>query len=327
MTPRVLITGASGFVGYHLVEAALQAGMEVYAAVRASSNVAHLSDLQVNYVYPDFSSKEALIAMMKEYRFDYIIHGAGITKARSLDEYNKVNAGYTQNLAMAVSESGIPLKKFLFISSLAAVGPIAYDANWPLPDVVTPRPVTNYGRSKLLAEQFLGAVSSVPWVILRPTAVYGPRERDLFVLFKTFRRGLEPYMGRGAQWLSFVYVKDLATAAILALESQVSGVAYNISDGNAYDRYALAAIIKSHLKLRTIRIHLPLPVIKLVAVISEKVSRGAPLLNKDKLNELTAANWNCNIERLKNDLGYRPRYNLEKGMQETLDWYAANKWL
>ncbi|SFN25006.1 Nucleoside-diphosphate-sugar epimerase [Chitinophaga sp. YR627] len=326
MKPRVLITGASGFVGYHLVEAALDAGMEVYAAVRASSNVSHLNHLQVNYVYPDFSRKEALTELMKEHRFDYIIHGAGITKARSLDEYNKVNAGYTQNLAQAVSESGIPLKKFLFISSLAAVGPIAYDASWPVPDVTTPSPVTSYGKSKLLAEEFLGAISDVPWVILRPTAVYGPRERDLFVLFKTFRRGLEPYMGRGAQWLSFVYVKDLADAAILALKAPVSGVAYNISDGNSYDRYALAAIIKQHLKLRTLRIHLPLPVIKIVAAISEKVSRGAPLLNKDKLNELTAANWNCNIDSIRRDLGYQPRYNLEKGMQETLDWYSANKW-
>ncbi|QHS63169.1 NAD-dependent epimerase/dehydratase family protein [Chitinophaga agri] len=326
MKPRVLITGASGFVGFHLVEAALNAGMEVYAAVRASSNVSHLNHLQVNYVYPDFGSKESLTAIMKEHRFDYIIHGAGITKARSLDEYNRVNAGYTQNLALAVREAGIPLKKFLFISSLAAVGPIAYEASWPVPDKVTPQPVTSYGKSKLLAEEYLGAISDVPWVILRPTAVYGPRERDLFVLFKTFRRGLEPYMGTGAQWLSFVYVKDLAAAAMLALEAPVTGVAYNISDGNSYDRYELASIIKDYLKLRTIRIHLPLPVIKIVAAISEKVSRGAPLLNKDKLNELTAANWNCNIDRLKRELGYRPVYDLRKGMQETLDWYAANKW-
>jgi nucleoside-diphosphate-sugar epimerase len=300
--------------------------MEVYAAVRASSSVSHLNHLQVNYVYPDFSNKEALTALMKEYRFDYIIHGAGITKARSLDEYNRVNAGYTRNLALAVRESGISLRKFLFISSLAAVGPIAYNASWPVPDAAPPQPVTSYGKSKLLAEEYLGAVSDVPWVILRPTAVYGPRERDLFVLFKTFRRGLEPYMGRDAQWLSFVYVKDLAAAAMLALTAPVTGKAYNISDGNSYDRYALAGIIKKHLKLRTIRIHLPLPVIKIVAAISEKVSRGAPLLNKDKLNELTAANWNCNIDRLRQELGYSPAYDLEKGMQETLDWYKTNKW-
>lgn len=326
MKPRILITGASGFVGYHLVETALDAGMEVYAAVRASSNVSHLKDLPVNFVYPDFSSKDALKNLIIEHQFDYIIHGAGVTKAKSLDEYNKINAGYTLNLVVAAAESGVPIRKFLFISSLAAVGPISYDASWPVPDVDKPQPVTNYGKSKLLAEEYLGVITDVPWVILRPTAVYGPRERDLFVLFKTFRQGLEPYMGKRAQWLSFVYVKDLAQAAMLALTAPVSGTAYNISDGNRYDRYALANVIKQNLKLRTFRIHLPLPVIKTVATVLEMVSRGAPLLNRDKLNELTAENWNCSIEKIRQDLGYRPAYDLEKGVKETLEWYTDNKW-
>lgn len=326
MKPRILITGASGFVGYHLVETALDAGMEVYAAVRASSNVSHLKHLPVNFVYPDFSSKDDLKDLIVKHGFDYIIHGAGITKAKSLDEYNRVNAGYTLNLAVAAGESRVPIKKFVFISSLAAVGPIAYNASWPVPDVAKPQPVTSYGKSKLLAEEYLGVISDVPWVVLRPTAVYGPRERDLFVLFKTYRRGLEPYMGKGAQWLSFVYVKDLAQAALLALTAPVSGTVYNISDGNRYDRYALANVIKQHLKLHTFRLHLPLPVIKSVATIMEMVSRGAPLLNRDKLNELTAENWDCNIEKIRQDLGYRPAYDLEKGIRETLDWYIANKW-
>ena len=326
MKPRILITGASGFVGYHLVEAALDAGMEVYAAVRASSSVSHLKHLPVNFVYPDFNSKDDLKDLIVKHGFDYIIHGAGVTKAKSLDEYNRINAGYTLNLVVAAAESRVPIKKFVFISSLAAVGPIAYDASWPVPDVDKPRPVTSYGKSKLLAEEYLGVISDVPWVVLRPTAVYGPRERDLFVLFKTYRRGLEPYMGNGAQWLSFVYVKDLAQAAMLALTAPVSGTMYNISDGKRYDRYALANAIKQHLKLHTFRIHLPLPVIRTVATIMEMVSRGAPLLNRDKLNELTAENWDCNIEKIRQDLGYRPVYDLEKGIRETLDWYTANKW-
>jgi nucleoside-diphosphate-sugar epimerase len=326
MKPRILITGASGFVGFHLIEAALNEGMEVYAAVRASSNIAHLKSLPVKFVTPDFSRKDDLKEMMEKYRFDYILHGAGITKATSLDEYNRVNAGYTLNLAVAVQEAGIPLKKLVFISSLAAVGPVAYDASWPLPDGANPRPVTNYGKSKLLAEEYLGVITNVPWVILRPTAVYGPREKDLFVLFKTFRRGLEPHLGKSPQRLSFVYVKDLARAAILALTTPVSGTSYNISDGNTYDRYALANVTKEYLQLRTFRFHLPLAVIKLFATISEMVSKGAPLLNKDKLNEVTAANWNCSIEKIKSDLGYQPVYNLKTGMQETLDWYINNKW-
>jgi UDP-glucose 4-epimerase len=326
MKPRILITGASGFVGYHLIEAALDAGMEVHAAVRASSNTKHLQHLDVQYVSPDFSNKEKLCELLAQHQYDYILHGAGITKARTIEEYNQVNASYTQNLAIAALDSGIPLKKFVFISSLASMGPVAYDADGYCPDGETGTPVTNYGRSKLLAEQYLRALPALPWVILRPTAVYGPRERDLFVLFQTLRKGLEPYMGRRPQRLSFVYVKDLAKAAILALTKPVKNTGYNITDGNIYDRYALADVTKQILQLRTFRFYMPLPIIKMVAAVSEAVSKGAPLLNKDKIFELTAENWNCNIDKLKNDLGYQPAYDLKKGMKETLDWYTENKW-
>lgn len=327
MKPRILITGASGFVGYHLVEAALEAGMEVHAAVRASSNIKHLQHLDVQYVSPDFLKKDKLRELLAQHQYEYILHGAGITKARTAEEYNQVNAVYTQHLATAALEAEIPLKKFVFISSLASMGPVAYNAEGCCPDGVDPAPVTNYGRSKLLAEQYLQALPGLPWVILRPTAVYGPRERDLFVLFQTLKRGIEPYMGRNPQWLSFIYVKDLAKASILALTGPVKGTGYNISDGNIYDRYALANITKQILQLRTFRFYMPLTVIKLVAAVSEAVSKGAPLLNKDKIFELTAENWACNIDKLKSDLGFQPEYDLEKGMKETLDWYKENKWL
>lgn len=330
MRERVLITGASGFVGYHLIEAALQAGLEVYAAVRPSSKVVHLKPFDIQFTSLDFSSVNALKQELEEKQYQYIIHAAGITKARSEQEYNKVNAEYTKNLALAASEADIPLKKFLFVSSLAALGPIAYEDAAPIHEQSPAQPVTGYGRSKLLAEKYLTEIKELPLVVLRPTAVYGPREKDIFILMKTLNSGFDPYISRQMQRLSFVYVKDLAKLAINALRIKESHVSYNVSDGNSYDRYALADITKRILGKKAIRFHVPMSVIKIVAKVLETAyanGEKVPALNQEKLNELAAENWNCSIDRLRKDLGYTPEYDLEKGLSQTLQWYKENKWL
>ncbi|HEY8920943.1 MAG TPA: NAD(P)-dependent oxidoreductase [Chitinophaga sp.] len=328
MTQKVLITGASGFVGFHVIEAALKAGLEVHAAVRASSQVKHLEGLAVQYVSPDFRSEEAIRKLLEEHQYDYVIHGAGITKAFSEEEYNAVNAGYTQNLALAIKNAKAPVKRFVFISSLAALGPIAYEAQAPLLEESAPQPVTAYGRSKLLAEKYLQQIEGLPLITLRPTAVYGPRDKDIFIMFKMIARGWEPYIGRKQQRFSFLYAKDLAKAAISALTSPCLGT-YNLSDGNVYDRYALADITKKLLKKNTLKFHVPYGIVEVLAGILEKMPSGgkAPALNKEKLNELTAPNWNCSIEKGRNNLPYTPEYDLEKGLAETLQWYKENKWL
>jgi nucleoside-diphosphate-sugar epimerase len=326
MRPRVLITGASGFVGYHLISAAIDAGMEVHAAVRATSKISQLQHFNLRYVIPDYTDQDSLCELLERYQYNYIIHAAGITRARTLEEFNTVNAEYTRNLAMAARKADIPLEKFVFISSLAAVGPIPYDAVWPIPDGAAANPVTKYGMSKLNAEEYLYDMVNLPWVVLRPTAVYGPHERDLFVLFKTFKRGMDIHVGRSPQKLSFVYVKDLAKVAILALTAPTIHTGYNVSDGHSYDRYALGNISKRVLGVHMLRIHVPTPLIRLIAIAAEKFSRGMPLLNKERLLELNARNWNCNIEQIKRDLGFNPVYNLERGMEETLNWYTKHKW-
>ena len=329
MKQKVLITGASGFVGFHLIEAALKAGLEVHAAVRASSRVEHLKGYEVQYVSPDFSNTASIGKLLEDKQYDYVIHAAGITKAFSDDEYNSVNAGYTKELAMAVRNARVPLSKFVFISSLAALGPIAYDAQAPILEDNEPKPVTGYGRSKLLAEQYLQQIEGLPLITLRPTAVYGPRDKDIFIMFKMISRGFEPYIGRKQQRFSFLYVKDLAKATIEALTSPSTGT-YNLSDGNVYDRYALAEITKKLLGKNTWKLHVPYGIVQVLASLLEKMpSRGnaAPALNREKLNELTAPNWHCSIEKSRTQLHFSPDYDLEKGLTETLQWYRENKWL
>jgi UDP-glucose 4-epimerase len=326
MRKKVLITGASGFVGYHLVTAAVNAGMNVHAAVRPSSKVEQLQQFKLQYVTPEYNDHNSLTKLLEQNQYNYIIHAAGATRAGSAEEYNTINAENTRNLVRGAISASIPLEKFVFISSLAALGPVEYNDEWPVPDGVSANPVTRYGASKLLAEKYLEEFITFPWVTLRPTAVYGPYEKDLFVLFKTFKKGMEFYMGRNPQKLSFIYVKDLAEAAILALTTPPIHTGYNISDGECYDRYALANIFKQLLGVHMLRLHIPIPVVKLIATVSEMISKGTPLLNNEKLRELTARNWNCSIAQARFDLGFNPQYNLGKGMEETLTWYKEHKW-
>jgi UDP-glucose 4-epimerase len=327
MNGKILITGASGFVGYHLIEAALQQGLEVYAAIRPSSHIEHLKTLDIQFVLIDFSDKDNIRKHFKESGYDYVIHAAGLTKARNTEEYNLVNAHYSSNLAEVAAE--FPLRKFVFISSLAALGPVPYHHEYPLSEKSLPNPVTDYGRSKLLAERRLSNIPGLPLIILRPTAVYGPREKDIFIMFRTLRNGIEPYIGRKAQWLSFVYVKDLASLSISVLAQSIKRNVYHVSDGQVYDRYALSAMTKKVLDQRTLKIHVPLCLVKVIAGTLEIVSGAnkVPTLNKEKLQELVAENWKCNITKAQEELGYQPKYNLEQGLTETLKWYQQNKWL
>jgi len=327
MKERVLITGASGFVGYHLIEEALKNDLEVYAAVRKSSQIAHLKHFNINFTYPDFNNLNALQQEFIKNKYNYVIHAAGLTRAANQQAYNAVNANYTYKLA-TVAALTPGFKKYVLISSLAALGPLN-TLTGIINDNSEPQPVTAYGKSKLLAEQQLQSVKGLDYTILRPTAVYGPRDKDIYIALKQFAKGLEAYIGTKAQKLSFIYVEDLAKATVKALFVG-KNKAYNISDGNFYDRYELADITKSLLQVKTVKFHLPVNFVKLIAGVAEIIGslrRQTPVLNIEKLKELNATNWFCNIEEARHDLGFYPQYNLKAGLQKTLNWYKTNSWL
>ena len=329
MSEKVLITGATGFVGYHLIEQALSAGLKVYAAVRSGSPTEHLKSFNLSYVILNFNSVHELKKVLEDYQFQYIIHAAGVTKAKEQSVYDKVNAEFTRNLGLAVSTANYKIKKFVFVSSLAAIGPLL-DFNHVLQDDSIANPVTSYGRSKALAEKYLSEIPHLPLITVRPTAVYGPREKDLYILFNTLNKGLEPHIGSFKQQLSFVYVVDLAAIIVKALFSKVIGTTYNVSDGKIYDRYALAVFIKKALAKKTLKFHLPVAVVSLLATVMELMyarSKDAPTLNKEKMAELTAVNWACDIHHIQDDLVYEPQYDLEKGVSATVAWYKENRWL
>lgn len=323
---KVLITGASGFIGGFLVEESIRLGFETYAAIRPSSKRKYLSDPRIRFTEIDFTQPEKLRKTLTEHRFDYIIHNAGLTKASSEEAYNEVNCGYLQLLVNILQEENIAPRRFVFVSSLAAFGPNEYQGGKIIDNESTPHPVTRYGRSKLRAEQFLVQQSGFPYVIIRPTAVYGPHDKDFTSVYRAIECGVELYLGKKPQRLTFIYVKDLANAIFKSFHVPTQS-AHFISDGRDYSLQELNAIIKSVLKKKTFKLVIPVKTARGLAWINEWVAPvfgRYPIFNQDKVSELTASGWLCDTHSFQKVSGFKPSYTLQEGLSETLDWYRAN---
>lgn len=330
MRKKVLITGASGFVGGFLVEECLNRGFEVFAGVRSSSNRQYLQDERIQFLNTNLSDEAGLTEQFKQHQFDFVIHNAGLTKAQKKADYFKVNSQFTQNVIHALLNSKIP-EKFVFMSSLASYGPADNMPGDFVKEADQPHPITSYGESKLEAEKFIYSQEKLPYIIFRPTAVYGPREQELFAFFKIVNRGLETSIGAPNQKLTFIYVKDLAMAVVDSLEAQVKQKSYFICDGKAYSSKELGQFTKTHLgDKKTVSLKIPVGLVRTIAGISEFFGnlRGvSPMLNKEKVRELESRNWQCDIQPLEKDLNFQPKFYLSDGLKETISWYKEHKWL
>jgi nucleoside-diphosphate-sugar epimerase len=321
---KILITGASGFVGSFLIEKAIRDGYEVHAGVRSSSSKKYLQDPRINFFEVDFNNPALLKESLKRNGFQYIIQNAGVTKAKKKSQLFQVNAEALKKLIDASLEADLPLKKFVYISSLAAYGPADNQPNNMVGQDSIPQPVTNYGESKLAGENIIKKYTSLPYHIIRPTAVYGPREMDLLTLYKMLNNRIELLIGFKTQKLTFVYVEDLVDAILGVLKLKINHTEYFVTDGNHYSAEELNNFIKEVLGRKTVKLKLPLSLIKLLAIISEKISSLSgtyPALNLEKVNELKCESWVCEIDNLKEDLNFDPKYDLQKGITKTIKWY------
>src|SRR5215218_2772587 len=220
MADRVLVTGATGFVGSHVAQALVEAGYEVRCGARASSNARWISDLDTEHVALDVRGKPEDISRAVE-NVDVVVHAAGITRARRSEDYYSVNAGGTRRVAAAALRAGA--RRFVLISSLAARGPDGHD-----------HPESDYGRSKLEAETHLLALGGrMEAVVLRPAAVYGPRDTDLLPLFRIARAGWLP-VPRGAAPLQPIYAEDAARAALAAAREPVGFGPFPVAENRRY---------------------------------------------------------------------------------------------
>ncbi len=332
---KLLITGASGFIGGFIVEKALEKGFGVFAVVRKTSSKKYLSDTRINFVELSLNDVESMTKELESLKtehgqFDFVIHNAGITKTNHNTEYFVVNTEITKKFIQSLMKAGLISNKFIFISSLAAAGPGTEESNNTIKIDQTPRPVTSYGKSKLEAEKFLQETSRFPYLILRPTAVFGPRDAELFTLFSIVSKGFEFYIGTDKQRLSFIYVKDFVDLLFGALESEVTNKIYYLSDGKNYLIKDFAQAIKSSMTKKTLKIIVPVPIVSAIAFILEKLLGAfgkVPALNSEKMAELTSANWTCDMIPFFNDVSARPKYDLQSAIDETVTWYKQENWI
>ena len=333
MNPKILITGASGFIGSFIVEEALRQGFETWAAVRGSSSRQFLQDERIHFIELNLSSEEQLREQLKGHDFDYIVHAAGVTKCLNKEDFYRINTEGTKNLVHAILDLKMPLKRFVYISSLSIMGAIHEQQPYQeIREDDTARPNTAYGRSKLEAEHFLDTVASrVPYIILRPTGVYGPRERDYFMMAKSIQAHTDFAVGFKQQDITFVYVTDVVQAVFLALEKGQVGRRYFLSDGEVYQSRTFSDLI--HRELGNpwwSRITAPIWVLRIITFFGEYIGRMTgqiTALNNDKYNIMRQRNWRCDIEPARRELGYQPQVKLQEGVRRSIAWYKENKWL
>ena len=328
---KILITGASGFIGSFIVEEALQRGFETWAAVRRSSSREYLQDERIHFIELNLSSKEQLVEQLREHQFDYVVHAAGMTKCIDKRDFYRINTEGTKNLVTALLELQMPLKRFVFVSSLSVFGAIREQQPYEeIRETDTPQPNTEYGRSKLEAERWLEN-KKFPYVILRPTGVYGPREKDYFLMAKSIKQHSDFAVGYKRQDITFVYVTDVVEAVFLALEKGQTGRKYFLSDGQVYQSATFSDLIHEELgRPWWIRITAPIWVLRIITFFGEYVGRMTgkiSALNNDKFNILKQRNWRCDIQPAIDELGYHPQVDLKEGVRRSIKWYKENGWL
>lgn len=333
---RILITGASGFIGSFIVEEALRRGMEVWAGVRATSSRKYLQDSRIRFMELDFAHPDRLHTQLSAQKaetgtFDYIVHCAGVTKCAHSSGFDEVNFRQTARFADTLRELDMVPRQFIFVSTLSVFGALHEQDYSPIREQDTPSPNTAYGRSKLKAEQYLQSLSGFPYVFYRPTGVYGPRESDYFLMAKSIRNHVDVSVGFRRQDLTFVYVKDVVRAIFLGIEKGVSRRAYFLSDGQVYRSRTFSDLIRRELgNPWMVRITFPLFVLKAVSwlggIYSRTTGKGFTL-NPDKYNIMKQRNWRCDIAPTVDELGYQPEYDLDRGVCETIAWYKNEGWL
>jgi nucleoside-diphosphate-sugar epimerase len=319
---KALVTGATGFIGSFLVEALSRKGYEVTCLVRKTSNLKWLRHLRLQYLQGDLDDTDSYAGKLGE--FEYIFHLAGLTKADSARDFYHANAECTQKLVTVAADINPALKRFLHVSSLAAAGP-SID-NRPLSEDAPSCPVSVYGKSKLEGENaVLSSRGIMPVTIVRPPAVYGPRDTDFFLVFRAVQNRLFPYWGKSSY--SLIYVEDLVQGMILAAEKEAAAEkVYYLADSRIYTNDDILTAISSTLGRKAFRLRLPRSILPVLAVLLQKIQKKG-IINPDKIQEILYPHWTCDPSRAMKELGFHTETPLGEGFKKTADWYRKEKWL
>ncbi len=323
-----LVTGASGFVGSHLVDGFSQAGHDVRCLVRSKARPGWLENKRVELVEGDCTRPDTLISAVRD--ADIVVHAAAVTWTAKRSSYFQVNAVGTHNLLMACAEHAPDVGRFMFISSQAAAGPARNGRALTERDI--PRPISPYGESKLLAENHVAAFAGrFPCIILRPSAVYGPRDRNFLPYIRMVKRGFLLELGSGQRIVSLCHVQDLVSSALASANSQVpSGSVYFVADPDPYPWREVEQGICAALDVDPRRLMVPqwcLRVFGAVGQLYGLLTDRPVRINTTRAAELLEKRWICDATKMTKELGFTSSTELTRGLQQLVRWYQQQYWL
>lgn len=325
---KALVTGGTGFVGSHLIDKLLENNFDVYCTIRKTSNLKWLKGKKLNLIESNSLNDSFIKEIIKD--VDYIFHIAGIVKAKTESEYEIGNYIITKNLLDLVLKSNHKLKKFIFISSQAVCGPNPDEK--PIDESYIPKPITAYGRTKLKAEQeVLLHKDKIPVTIIRPCAIFGPRDTEILVYFKTYSKGLNAIIGFNKKYLSLIFIDDLINGILLATENErANGEVFFLSNTEFYDWDKIASTTARVFNKKALKIRIPHWIVYSAGAISEFFcffSKRAATLNLEKCKDITQTRWVCSNKKAREILGFKEKYSLEDGFRKTVQWYKEKGWI
>lgn len=321
---RALVTGGNGFIGSHLVELLLDRDYQVACLVRETSNLRWIEDLDVEFLYGDCRQRDSISSAIEG--CDFVFHLAGRIRSPDWQGYHEANYLGTKNLVEACVEVTPELKRFVHISSISAAGPTGTPAIQTEEDEC--RPVSDYGRTKLMGEEAVQEVlTEIPWVIIRPPNILGPRQEDLLSAIKLVKSRIKPLLGNGNKQTSVCYVSDLVRGIELAATSnRAAGSVFYLTDPALYSWREMPEAIAEHLGISGYVLPLPYPVLFAIASLMEAaaaVTRSDPLLTRQQLRDLRDTYWLYDGSKAERDLGFVTEIDLNKGIELSIDWYRG----
>jgi nucleoside-diphosphate-sugar epimerase len=319
---RVLVTGANGFIGSHLVEYLIEQHWEVRCLVRRKSDLRYLSHLNVDLTYGDCRRIDSLYEAVRDR--DVVFHLAAELRGRDWEEFYRTNVEGTNNLLEACMKVSPRLQRFVYVSTIAAAGP-TYTAEYRN-EYAPCHPVHDYGRTKLLGEEAVRRFGDrIPSVIIRATNIYGPRERELFPIMQIVQKRLKPLIGRREKQITICYVSDLVHALFLAAVSEKAvGNLYYVTDGKSYSFREIVDFIAVELGVSGFILPLPHQILILIVFALQLI---ASLTNRksffrmERLRHLRRAYLLFDGSRAEHDLGFTPTVSLQEGLRRTIDWF------
>ncbi len=323
---RFLVTGATGFVGSHVADLLADMGYEVVCPVRNPQKLGRLKTTRVKIA----QLSDLVHIVNGDHPFDYVLHLAGATRALTYGEYERANVRLTTTLLNHLAKPRRQPKRFVLVSSQAAAGPSPNDVL--LTENGAPHPVSEYGRSKLAAENAAHTFSDrIDLTIVRPSVVFGPRDADVFQVFKWTLAGLNPYLRGGDRLVSVIYVKDLAEGILAAaLGPQPAGETYFLANQAPVVWKAFIQQVCRALNRKGLFVPVPIGLMKAVCRLGDAVGglTGRPaLLRSEKFAEMAQMSWACSPRKAEEDFGWRATRSLDEALTETARWYKENRWL